>query len=224
VRDVLAWLHERLYPEIRVRRWDIYFRTGWSLTPALLTERTPLIQSIELRYVKSETALRLMQKRFAAPELGWDDTGWLGLRADPRGLAILFELGARARLDALNLYDKVTRGAPEKRALRQMFAELGGDFTLVVDRQGEAHPIRCSRLVDLRILNGIIDNLTPGVDALRVETLVVADSPELDGAVAPEMVLRRLEALYPLYQFAGWSPRNNFIAAARDQSQPGISN
>lgn len=220
VRKVFAWLHERLYSEIRAQRWDVYFVTGWSLSPALATPIHPQVHSIQLRYTKSETAVRLMQKKFEC-ELQWDDLAWLGLCADARGVAVVLEVPPSAQLDAQNLRDKVKWGAAEKRALRHLLAEMGGAYVLEI-RQGKEALVRarCSRLVDLNVLNDAFEKFTPGAHVLRVERRYRVDDLQLDGEAVFTEILQRLETMYALYHFAVWAPRNDYLSVGRAQLRP----
>lgn len=219
VRDQLAWLHERLYPEIRTLRWDVHYRQGWSLSPAQVSQDAPRIDAILLRYTKAETSVRMMQKRFGLPTVTLDDLATLGVRVDARGLAVEFAIRARSLMDALNLHEKLVSGAPEKRALRQIFAELGGEFSLTL-REANAGlvNVRCSRLVDLRVLNALLDKFTPGLHDLTVTCAYAPDHPRLDGESIVNEMMHRLTRLYALYQFGVWSPRNNYARGEEDES------
>ena len=44
-RGQLLWLHEKIYGEMRGRRWDVYFRPEWSFSPAQLSAEAPVIGS-----------------------------------------------------------------------------------------------------------------------------------------------------------------------------------
>lgn len=219
LRDQLAWLHERLYSEIRVQRWDVHYRQGWSLSPAQVSQETHRIDAILLRYTKAETSVRMMQKRFGLPTVTLDDLATLGVRVDARGLAVEFAVRARALMDALNLYEKLVAGAPEKRALRQIFAELGGEFSLTLrEANAELVNLRCSRLVDLRVLNALLDKFTPGLHDLSVTCAYAPENPRLDGETVVNEMMHRLTQLYALYQFGVWSPRNNYARGEGDES------
>lgn len=213
VRDQLAWLHERLYAEIRAQRWDLHYMEGWSLSPAQVSPAHSRIAAIQLRYSKAETSVRIMRRRFNVLALSWDDLATLGVRVDPRGISVELGLPALALLDARNLRDKLVSGAPEKRALRQIFAELGGDFSLSLSEgEDELMRVRCSRLADLRVLDPVLARFTPGAHDLAVGCVYAPDHPRLEGDKAVEEVIHRLTQLYVLYQFSVWSPRNNFLA------------
>lgn len=144
VRNQLAWLHDRLYGEIRARRWDVHFRPEWSLTSALRSEMNPRVTALRLRYTKAEYVMHLMQKQFGGPALTWEDCAWLGIGLDGQGVFVEWQIPASAKFDAQNFYNKLVMGAPEKRTLRQILAEFGGGrpvSTWVANLQGrtEAH-------------------------------------------------------------------------------------
>ncbi|MDL1895011.1 hypothetical protein FBQ82_01940 [Anaerolineae bacterium CFX7] len=223
-RNQLAWLHERIYGEMRARRWDVHFRPEWSLSPAQRSESKPRVDVLRLRYTKAEYVVHLMQKQFGGPALTWDDCAWLGIGLDGQGVFVEWQLSASAQLDAQNFYNKVTQGAPEKRTLRQIFAELSGEGALELSAQGQrVLHVRCARLVDLNVLNDTLEKFTPGQHAWRVVTRVAVADPRLQINVAPDELLYRLAQLYALHQFAAWAPRNNFLARARGESNSGIA-
>lgn len=216
-RNQLAWLHEKIYGEMRARRWDLYFRPEWSLSPAHLSPERPAITQLFLRYTKAETVARLMQKQFGGPALRWDDLAWLGVGLDARGVFCQWTIPATARLDAQNVVNKLVMGAPEKRTLRQILAEMGGEATLTLrEAEQEALRVRCARLVDLGVLNMTLEKFVPGKHACAVSIRFAVTDPRLAANVAPDELLYRLAQLYGLHQFAVWSPRNNYLDPKRD--------
>ena len=223
-RNQLVWLHERMYGEMRARRWDIHYRSEWSLSPAEISETQPRIEVLTLRYTKAEYVARLMQKQFGGPLLTWDDLAWLGIGLDARGVVVEWSIPARARFDAQNFHNKVVMGAPEKRTLRQILAELGGEGTLRLQENGaDILQVRCARLVDLNVLNSAFAKYTPGAHTWHVSMRLPVTDARLNANAAPDELLYRLAQLYALHQFAVWSPRNNFLERARDQSNSGTA-
>jgi len=223
-RNQLVWLHERIYSEIRARRWDLYFRPEWSFSPAQVTAECPTVDVLRLRYTKAETVVRLMQKHFGGMTPYWDELAWLGIGLDARGVFVELTIPAAARLDAQNFYNKLTQGAPEKRTLRQILAELGGDGALTLRRDGmDVLRVRCARLVDLNVLNTTLEKFTPGVHDWQIAIRFLVTDPRLAANVAPDELTYHLAQLYGLYQFAVWSPRNNYLDRAREQSTSEIA-
>jgi hypothetical protein len=223
-RNQLVWLHERIYGEIRARRWDVHFRPEWSLSPAQISVAHPRIDVLRLRYTKAEYVARLIQKQFHLPTFTWEDCAWLGVGLDGQGVCVEWQIPARARLDAQNFFNKLMQGAPEKRTLRQIFAELGGEGTLRLRQndQDVLH-VRCARLVDLNVLNNTLEKFVPGVQAWSVTTRLPVTDARLSTNAAPDEILYRLAQLYALHQFAVWSPRNNFLDPAHVQSNSGTA-
>ena len=222
VRNQLAWLHDRLYGEIRARRWDVHFRPEWSLTSALRSEMNPRVTALRLRYTKAEYVMHLMQKQFGGPALTWDDCAWLGIGLDGQGVFVEWQIPASAKFDAQNFYNKLVMGAPEKRTLRQILAELGGEGALTLQDQNlQVLQVRCARLVDLNVLNGTLEKFIPGHHAWNIAMRLPVTDARLNANAAPDELLYRLAQLYALHQFATWSPRNNFLERARDESNSG---
>lgn len=222
VRNQLAWLHDRLYGEIRARRWDVHFRPEWSLTSALRSETNPRVTALRLRYTKAEYVVHLMQKQFGGPALTWDDCAWLGIGLDGQGVFVEWHIPASAKFDAQNFYNKLVMGAPEKRTMRQILAELGGEGALTLHVQD--HPVlqvRCARLVDLNVLNNTLEKFVPGRHSWNIAMRLPVTDARLTANAAPDELLYRLAQLYALHQFATWSPRNNFLERARDESTSG---
>jgi hypothetical protein len=223
-RNQLAWLHERIYGEIRARRWDAHFRPEWSLTSAQRSETHPRVDSLRLRYTKAEYVVHLMQKQFGGPALTWDDCAWLGIGLDGQGVFVEWHIPASAKFDAQNFCNKLLRGAPEKRTLRQILAEVGGEGVLTLrERQQEILRVRCARLVDLNVLNDTLEKFMPGRHAWNIAMRLSVTDARLNANAAPDELLYRLAQLYALHQFAVWSPRNNFLDRARDDSNSGTA-
>ncbi len=215
-RNQLAWLHERMYGEIRGRRWDIYFRPEWSLSSAHVSADSPVIDALRLRYTKSETVARMLPKQFGGPPLHWEELSWLGMGLDARGVFIEWTIPAAARFDAQNFYNKLTMGAPGKRTFRQLLAELGGEAALTLKAQDqEILHVRCSRLVDLQILNNTLEKYVPGTHEFKIAIRFLVTDARLATNVAADELMYRLAQLYGMLQFGVWSPRNNYLAASR---------
>jgi hypothetical protein len=219
-RNQLVWLHERIYGEMRARKWDVYFRPEWSLSPPSVASGLPVVDSLTLRYTKAEYVTRLLQKQFGGPPLAWDDCAWLGVGIDGQGVFVEWHIPASARFDAQNFYNKLTRGAPEKRTIRQILAELGGEGILTL-REGtrQVLHVRCSRLVDLNVLNTTLERYTPGEHAWNIAIRFLVTDNRLLAASAPDELMYRLAQLYGLHQFGTWSPRNNYLG----QSDPALN-
>jgi hypothetical protein len=214
-RNQLVWLHERMYPEIRARRWDIYFRPEWSFTDAAVSERSRTVDALRVRYCKSEYVARLMQKQYGGM-LTDDNMPWLGVGVDGRGVLIEWQIPAHAKLDAQNFHNKLVRGAPEKKTVRQVLAELGGEGVLtLIDDGREVLQARCSRLVDLNVLNTTLEKYVPGKHTWNLAIRMLVTDNRLQASSAPDEILYRLAQLYGLYQFAIWSPKNNYLDADR---------
>jgi hypothetical protein len=218
-RNQLVWLHERIYGEMRARRWDIYFRPEWSFSPAVVSEQSPRVEALRLRYTKSEYVARLMQKQFGGALLSFDQLAWLGVGIDARGVFIEWTIPAAAKLDAQNFYNKLSQGAPEKRMIRQVLAELGGEGVLTM-REGteEVLHVRCSRLIDLPILNHALEKFVPGLHEWNLALRFLVTDNRLQAGSAPDELLYRLAQLYSLHLYAAWSPRNHYLK--QEQNQP----
>jgi hypothetical protein len=219
-RNQLVWLHERMYGEMRARKWDVYFRPEWSLTSPAVSREQPVVDALCLRYTKAEYVMRLLQKQFGGPPVTWDDCAWLGVGIDAQGVFVEWNIPASARFDGHNFLLKLTQGAPEKRTLRQILAELGGEGTLTLRAQGqEALRVRCSRLVDLNVLNPTLERYIPGAHTWNIAIRFAVTDNRLQAVSAPDELLYRLAQLYGLHQFGAWSPRNNCLG----QSNPAFS-
>lgn len=210
-RNQLVWLHEHIYGEMRARRWDIYFRPEWSLTSAQVTEQNPYVEALRLRYTKSEYVAHLMQKNYGGA-LSYDRLAWLGVGIDARGVFVEWHIPADAKLDAQNFMNKLVQGSPEKKTIRQVLAELGGEGVLTLRANDEEilH-VRCARLVDLNVLNDTLEKFVPGLHDWNLAIRFLVTDNRLQAASAPDELLYRLAQLYGLHQFAVWSPRNNFL-------------
>ncbi len=231
LRDQLAWLHQQIYPEMRARRWDLHphWVPQYLISTARLTPAIPRIDFLLLRYSKAETVVKLMRK-----ELGEDfshpyRTAILGIRADEQGMAVELLVTDRAWADAQNFKNKLVHGAPEKRHLRQLLAELGGNYTFTLEAiEREAHTelarVRCSRLVNLGVLDALFEKYSPGRHQLRVNFRYLPGDPLLEAETFPNQALLRLGQLYLLYQFISWSPRNNYLSRAHPRDQQSESN
>lgn len=223
-RNQLVWLHERIYGEMRARRWDVHFRPEWSFSPAQISEANPRVDVLRLRYTKAEYVARLMQKQFGGPALHWEDLAWLGVGLDAQGVFVEWNIPAGARLDAQNFCNKLTTGAPEKRTLRQILAELGGEGALSLRQDGQTVlNVRCSRLVDLNVLNSTLAKYVSGLHDWNIAMRLLVTDARLATNVAPDELLYRLAQLYGLHQFAVWSPRNNFLDPAHQQPHSEIA-
>lgn len=218
-RNQLVWLHERVYGEMRARKWDVYFRPEWSLSSPTVSPEMPVIDALRLRYTKAEYVARLMQKQFGGPLLGWEDCAWLGVGIDGEGVFVEWNIPASARFDAQNFYNKLIQGAPEKRTLRQILAELNGEGTLTLCAGAqEVLRVRCSRLVDLNVLNTTLERYMPGAHGWNIAIRFPVVDNRLQASSAPDELLYRLAQLYGLHQFGAWSPRNNYLNAPRQDS------
>lgn len=210
-RNQLVWLHEKIYAEIRARRWDIYFRPEWSLTPAQLTEQNPCVEALRLRYTKSEYVAHLMQKNFGG-SITYADLAWLGVGIDAHGVFVEWNIPASAKLDAQNFVNKLKQSSPEKKTIRQVLAELGGEGVLTLRADGEVFlHVRCARLVDLQILNRTLERFVPGLHQWNLAIRFLVTDNRLQANSAPDELLYRLAQLYGLHQYAVWSPRNDFL-------------
>lgn len=217
-RNQLVWLHERIYGEIRARRWDLYYRREWSLSPAVVSAQAPAVHALTLRYTRAETVTRLMQKQLGGARPGWNDLSWLGLGLDGDGVFVEWRIPPTAQLDGQNMVNKLTQGAPEKRTFRQILAELSGEGALAL-REGEQETlhVRCARLVDLNVLNATLARYIPGRHTWLLALRFAVTDARLAAATAPDELLYRLAQLYGLYQFAVWSPRNNYLDREYDR-------
>lgn len=223
-RNQLAWLHERIYGEIRARRWDVHFRPEWSLTTALRSETNPRVDVLRLCYTKAEYVVHLMQKQFGGAALTWNDCAWLGIGLNGQGVFVEWNIPASAKFDAKNFYTKLAQGAPEKRTIRQILAELGGEGALTLSEQDhQILHVRCARLVDLNVLNNTLEKFVPGKHTWNIAMQLPVTDARLNANAAPDELLYRLAQLYALHQFATWSPRNNFLDRATDESSSGIA-
>ncbi len=219
LRDRLAELHDEIYPEMRMRRWDLHphWVPRYLISTARLEPPHTRIDFLLLRYGKAETVVRLMKK-----ELGEDfshpySTALMGVRLDEYGIGVEMLLTHKAWADAENFKNKLTQGAPEKRHLRQLLAELGSDFSLALESttHQELVKARCSRLVDLGVLDATMAKFDPRAHQMRVAIHYAPDDPRLQAEVLPTEVLLRFGQLYLLYQYVSWSPRNDFLSGQR---------
>lgn len=218
-RNQLVWLHERIYGEMRARKWDIYFRPEWSLSVPEVSPAVPVVDALRLRYTKAEYVTRLMQKQYGGPLLTWEDCAWLGVGIDGQGVFVEWNIPASARFDAQNFYNKLTQGAPEKRTIRQILAEVGGEGTLTLHNQEqEVLHVRCARLIDLQILNHTLEKYEPGALRWNIAIRFLVTDNRLQASSAPDELLYRLAQLYGMHQFAAWSPRNNYLSADRQNT------
>ncbi len=219
LRDRLAELHQQIYPEMRTRRWDLHphWVPRYLISTARLEPPVTRIDFLLLRYGKAETVVRMMKK-----ELGEDfshpyGTALLGVRLDARGLGLELLVNDHARADAENFKNKLVRGAPEKKHIRQLLAELGSDYALTLETPAhiELVHMRCSRLVGLGALDALVDKYQPGAQQLRVAVRYPPDDARLEAEALPAEVLARFSQLYLLYQYLSWSPRNDFLSTSR---------
>jgi hypothetical protein len=229
VREKLVWLHHRIYPELRERRWDIHAHPlqRWLISPTHVSMHLARVGSLILRYSKPETTIRLMKRELGLDATGWYSNAMLDVRVDARGIAVELFISAPASADAENFKNKLLYGAPQKMALRQLCAELGGAYSWILRHTaaeddpssgGEIVRVRCSRLVNLGVLNATLHRFTPGEHDLAIAMRIEPDDPRLNPDLLPGEIIYRLGQLYPLYQFASWSPRNNYLRALRQQS------
>lgn len=235
LRDKMAWLHEQIYPEIRARRWDVHphWNPQYLISTARVSRSVPRIDFLLLRYSKAETVVKLIRKEFGQDLSHPDSTALLGVRADGLGISIELDIGEKAWADARNLKNKLVHGAPEKRHLRQIFAELGGDYTLTLDlvaHNGEedadvqALRAKCSRLVNLGTLDSTLSKYEPSDHRLKVAIQFAADDPRLGADTLPAEILYRLGQLYLLYQFVSWSPRNDYLSRPNSDDRTSVLN
>ncbi len=223
LRDRLAELHGQIYPEMRMRRWDLHphWVPRYLISTARLEPPHTRIDFLLLRYSKAETVVRLLKK-----ELGEDfshpySTGLLGVRLQQDGVEIELLVTHRAWADGRNFKNKLAQGAPEKKHLRQLMAELGSDFSLSLESATREQLLRarCSRLVNLGTLDATLDKYDPQAHELRIAMHFNPDDPRLEDAVLPTETLVRFGKLYLLYQFISWSPRNDFITRVHARSE-----
>lgn len=221
IKDQLAWLHEQIYPEVRRRRWDLHWNSTYSLSPIQTSLRALRIDAVALSYSKAETVIRLMQKRFGE-NIQWEGLCALEVRVDASGLNLQVRIGESGVLDGQNFQNRVRFGAPEKRALRQILAELGGDFVLTL-RKGQSDILRtrCSRLLNLGVLDATLEKFHAGDTALIVGVKYAPEDPRLDTETVADHILDRFVQMYPLYLFAAWSPRNNYLGGLQDGPMSG---
>jgi hypothetical protein len=230
LRDKLAWLHQQIYPEMRARRWDIHphWIPQYLISTAKVARSMPRIEFLLLRYSKAETVVMLMKKDLGEDLVHPYSTALLAVRADQYGLGVEFLVTDRAWADAQNFKNKLVHGAPEKRHLRQVFAELGGDYTLtyetVTRQEGEVLNlqvlrVKCSRLLNLGTLDSTFGKFTPAIHQLRVAKRYAPDDPRLEADTFPGEILYRLGQLYLLYQFVSWSPRNDYLPISKARNQ-----
>jgi hypothetical protein len=188
-----------------------------------VTADNPYVEALRLRYTKSEYVAHLMQKNFGGA-VSYDQLAWLGVGIDARGIFVEWNIPAAAKLDAQNFVTKLAQGSPEKKTLRQVLAELGGEGVLTLRaEQEEILHVRCARLVDLNVLNNTLAKYVSGVHEWNLAMRFTVTDPRLQASSAPDEILYRLAQLYGLYQFAVWSPRNDFLKHAKDQFTSGIA-
>ena len=218
IKDQLAWLHEQIYPEIRRLRWDLHWNSTYSISPIQTSLRALRIDAVALNYSKAEMVIRLMQKRFGE-NIQWEGLCALEVRVDAGGLHLQVRIGESGVLDGQNFQNRVRFGAPEKRALRQILAELGGDFVLTL-RKGQSDILRtrCSRLLNLGVLDATLEKFHAGDTALIVGVRVRARGPAaryrnscrthigpICANVSALLVCRMVAAQQLFGRFAGWA-------------------
>ena len=222
LRDKLEFLHQQIYPEIRTRRWDLHphWKPQYLISTAKVSRAVPCVDFLLLRYSKAETVVKLMKK-----ELGEDwthpfATALLGVRASESGLGIEMLVPDAAWADAQNFKNKLEHGAPEKRHLRQIFAELGGDYTLTLEAtlkvedegvNSQVLRVKCSRLVNLGTLDSTMSKFAPAEQRLKVAANYAVGDARLEADTLPAEIIFRMGQLYMLYQFISWSPRNDYL-------------
>ncbi len=222
VRNKLAWLHQQIYPEMRARRWDLhsYWQPQWLISPARISSAVPRIDSMTLRYSKPETVVRLMKKEFGEDFSKWFANALLGITLDPYGVSVELFVSHKAWADGQNFKNKLLNGAPQKRHLRQLLAEMGGGYSLHIAEppstdlslsRTEIARASCSRLINLGALNATLAEYQPGAHDLKIARTLAQGDERADAETLAAEVLFRLGQLYPLYQFVTWLPRNDYL-------------
>ena len=74
------------------------------------------------------------------------------------------------------------------------------------------------RLVDLQVLNHTLEKYIPGAQQWNIAIRFLVTDNRLQASSAPDELLYRLAQLYGLHQYAAWSPRNNYLNAAQQNS------
>ncbi len=229
VREKLAGLHQQIYPEMRARRWDLYPHSnpGALISPAHISPTAARIEFMMLRYSKPETVVKLLKRETGEDFSHWYGNAMLDIRVNARGLAVELFISNKAHADGENFKNKLVHGAPRKRHLRQLCAELGGDYMLTLFEsvrredgsfsQREVLGARCSRLVNLGVLEATLAKYAPTVQHLSIATRYGGNHPRLETEQLASEILYRLGQLYPVYQFVSWLPRNDYLI--REQLQ-----
>jgi hypothetical protein len=231
VKNKLVSLHEQIYPEIRHLKWDLHphWMAQWLISAWRISPATPRVEFMTLRYSKAETTIKLMKKKLFEDFGHFYANAMLAARIDAAGFTVELYVSGKAWVDAQNFKNKVLNGAPQKQLLRQLLAELGGDYTFALSEfvRGEEYPLgwqevlraKASRLVNVGTLNALMEKYTPGGHDLRLGvTYPPADKRLVSDRIADEVLLR-FQQLYPIYQFVSWSPRNDYRAEVKQAAR-----
>ncbi|MBI4789639.1 MAG: hypothetical protein HY782_21630 [Chloroflexi bacterium] len=225
VRDKLVFLHQRIYPEIRKRRWDLHphWMTQWLISASRISPATSRVDFMTLRYSKAETIIKLMKKELIDDFGHFYANAMLAARVDKNGFAVELLVSEKAWVDGQNLKHRLQDGAEQRGHFRNLLAELGGEhtFTLAKFMRDDGRPLgyqdvlraKASRLVNVGMLNSTMDKYEPGGHDLRLGIQYKPNDPRLSTAEIETEILSRFEQLYPIYAFLSWSPKNDFRKA-----------
>src|SRR5574341_487912 len=222
VRDKLVFLHQRIYPEVRRRKWDLHphWMPQWLISASRISPATTWIDFMTLRYSKAETIIRLMKKRFIEDFGSFYANAMLAARIDREGFAIELFISEKAWLDGQNLKKRLQNGTEQRGRFRNLLAGLGGEHTLrlakFVREEGrikgyeEVMRAKAIRLVNVGMLNATMEKYTLGGHDLRLGIRYQPSDPRLSQETIVAELLTRFEQLYPIYAFLSWSPKNDF--------------
>ncbi len=222
VRDKLLLLHEKVYPEIRRRKWDLHphWMSQWLISAWRTSPATPRIDFMTLRYSKPEALIKLMKKELIDDFGHFYANAMLAARIDDEGFAVELLVSEKAWVDGQNLKNQLQDGAQAKGQFRTMLAELGGEhaFTLAQFVREEGRPTtyeqvlraKASRLVNVGVLNAAMDKYKPGGHDLSLGVRYSSKDKRLSSDRIVDEILTRFEQLYPIYALLSWSPKNDF--------------
>ncbi len=222
VRDKLVLLHEKVYPEMRRRKWDVHphWMSQWLISAWRISPATPRINFMTLRYSKPEALIKLMKKELIDDFGHFYANAMLAARIDDEGFAVELLISEKAWVDGQNLKNRLEDGTEGKGAFRSMLAELGGEHAINLAQfvREDGHPAtyqpvlraKASRLVSVGVLNATMDKYKPGGQDLSLGICYSPKDKRLSADQIVDEILTRFEQLYPIYSFISWSPKNDF--------------
>ncbi len=222
VRDKLAHLHEKVYPEIHKRKWDLHphWMSQWLISASRISPATPRVDFMTLRYSKPQALIKLMKQELIEDFGHFYANAMLAARIDEQGFRIELSISEKAWVDGQNLKNRLQDGARAKDQFRTMLAELGGEHAICLAQfmREDGRPTtyiqvlhaKASRLVNAGVLNATMDKYKPGGQDFNLGIRYSPKDKRLSSDRIVAEILTRFEQLYPIYAFVSWSPKNDF--------------